>query len=124
MYVREQIDALSSQASDDLSQLRHSRVREWCSMQFSVERIDEIVWRARQRLEQEWNQDGAPLGLAPGEEILDTVFQHFGLRYRKSDAAKIAAAMTADQIDREIRNLIERAFDLSRRDASTATDTT
>lgn len=66
-------------------------------------RTDEIA----KQLDKEWPSRSAEI--APGSEVLDGVLTKYGLRYRKEvDAARLAAAMTKDDIDQEIVTTLRR----------------
>ncbi len=49
------------------------------------------------------------LDLVPGDLLLDMVCRHHGVRFRKErDSAHLASIMNADEIDQEIKNIIDR----------------
>jgi len=48
------------------------------------------------------------LSLVPGSELLDLVFQKYGVRFRKeTDSSRVAAAMTATEVDSELVTFIQ-----------------
>ena len=64
--------------------------------------IKSVVQTQQEALAKEWADKHQQRHLAPGEELVDAVFQHFGARYNKSrDAVRIAKAMHHDEIDPE-----------------------
>jgi putative ATP-dependent endonuclease of OLD family len=67
---------------------------------------DEVYDRESAELASRW--DAEKLDLVPGTELLDKVFQSFGVRFRKeTDSSKIAAAMAAEEIDPELIEFIK-----------------
>ncbi len=71
--------------------------------------LAELVRVEVERLDAEWSDSAQHLALAPGEELLQSVYRHCGGAYDKvKDAARIAAQMVSDEIDEEIRLLIQR----------------
>lgn len=76
--------------------------------------VEQIIKSERARLNREWKSERDRLSLAPGDEIVSTVFHHFGSEYRKpSDTVRIARAMAAGDIPEEIRGLITRIITMS-----------
>jgi hypothetical protein len=67
--------------------------------------IEDAFARETDLLEQDWadlKQD-----LVPGPELLDLVFQRFGLRFRKeTDSSRLAAYVGAEEIAPEIRDVL------------------
>lgn len=67
--------------------------------------IEDAFARETAVLERDWadlKQD-----LVPGPELLDLVFQRFGLRFRKeTDSSRLAAYVALGEIDQEIRELL------------------
>ncbi len=75
--------------------------------------VMEAVERAVEDHAVAWH--GGSYDRAPGEEVLDEVFRAFGSRYRKpQDTALIASVMSKDEIDQEIREIIEQVHALVR----------
>ena len=75
--------------------------------------VDQLVLSERQTLDSEWPDSEKRQQLAPGEEILEAVFHHFGSEYRKTrDAVRIAQHMQADEITCEINELLKKATSL------------
>lgn len=78
--------------------------------------IDKVVQRVRAMLEDEWSDTQRRLWIAPGEEIIATVFHHFGSEYKKpNDTVRIAREMREDEIADEINNLIRKAVAMTNR---------
>lgn len=76
--------------------------------------LDSLVQEEQQALDAEWKDSDRRLSLAPGAEVLEHVFQHFGGEFNKrKDAPRIAAEMLGDEIAPEITALINRVAELS-----------
>ncbi len=68
-----------------------------------------LVRDERERLDAEWSDAARHLSLAPGEELLQSVYRRYGGAYNKAkDGVRIAAQMTPGEIDEEIKLLIHR----------------
>jgi predicted ATPase len=78
--------------------------------------LEAIVREERAELETEWQNPDHRLALVPGEEVLDEVFRHFGLTYAKTkDAARIARMMKLEEIDEEIKRVVQKVLGLTGR---------
>lgn len=78
--------------------------------------IDTTVRSEREALDKEWSDPEERLQLAPGEEMLEAVFNHFGSDYKKpGDTRRIAKQMQTDEISAEVRGLIREAVSLADR---------
>jgi hypothetical protein len=78
--------------------------------------IASIVEQQRAILDSEWSDPTNRLSIAPGEEILEAVFHHFGAYYKKpQDTVQIARAMNAEDIDPEITHIIDQVIQLRSR---------
>lgn len=76
--------------------------------------LESLVQAERAALDADWNDTDSRLSLAPGAEILERVFLHFGGDFNKrNDGPRIAEEMHADEIEPEIIGLIERVVKLS-----------
>jgi hypothetical protein len=83
-----------------------------------------LVERHRRELTEAWVDADKRLALAPGEEVLDAVYQEYGSAFRKSkDIGRIARAMQKEVIPDEVRRVIGKALGLTRQptDGQTAT---
>jgi hypothetical protein len=68
-----------------------------------------LVQTQRAELEREWADEGQRTWLAPGEEILASVFHHVGAMFdKRSDAPSIARNMATNEIAPEIAVLVAR----------------
>jgi hypothetical protein len=75
--------------------------------------LDALVDSTREALNGEWSDPEKRLWLAPGEEILASVFNNLGSEYTKpGDAVRIAKEMRDDEIPSEIKMLMGRAVSL------------
>jgi predicted ATPase len=75
--------------------------------------LDALVAAEREALSREWSDSEKRLYLAPGEEILAAVFNHFGSEYKKpGDTVRIAREMSAVEIPDEIQALIDKVVAL------------
>jgi hypothetical protein len=69
-------------------------------------RINELDDTQSTELALNWRQDC--LQLVPGTELLDSVFRHYGARFRKeTDSSHIAAARNSGEINSELTTLIQ-----------------
>lgn len=76
--------------------------------------LDALIQRERETLDAAWSDPDQQLCLAPGAEILEHVFRHFGARFdKRNDSPRIAAEMSKEEIDPEIDGLIERVTELA-----------
>ncbi len=65
----------------------------------------------------EWSDPDKRIQLAPGEEILSEVFQHFGSRYRKpADTVRVAREMGIDEVPAEVQEVLSSVVALVSRD--------
>jgi hypothetical protein len=76
--------------------------------------IPTIVQDQKDALDKEWANIALRLQIAPGEEIIAAVFNHFGSAYNKpEDTERIAKEMSQSEIPDEIQDLIRKAVALS-----------
>lgn len=95
-----------------ISQAVEAQVKPYTAKQ----RIAQIVRAQKRTLEVDWANADERQTTAPGEEILEAVYQRFGLRYKKGkDTMRIIQAMREDEINVEIVQLIDRAIALTGR---------
>jgi putative ATP-dependent endonuclease of OLD family len=67
---------------------------------------EEVYDRESAALAQRW--DSEKLNLVPGTELLDKVFQNYGVRFKKeTDSSKIAVEMGTEEIDPELVDFIK-----------------
>jgi hypothetical protein len=75
--------------------------------------IPKIVRAEQETLKREWEDPTAHVVLAPGEEILSQIFARFGSVFTKrTDAVRIARAMSKTEIEHEIAAIVTRAVGL------------
>ena len=71
--------------------------------------IRKIVAAERRKLDKQWKKSENHSFLAPGSELVEAVFAHFGVSYSKpADTKLIATKLSAAQIPHEINALIKR----------------
>lgn len=118
LLSREMIEKLLPHAQDPkLSKILREEIRSRMDDHLSKIDLDTIVREQTAALDSEWADPKRRLSLAPGEEILENVFEHFGAHYEKGDdTVRIAREMGADEIDSEIKSLIEQAINLTKLD--------
>ena len=76
-----------------------------------------IVNTERTQLASDWSNPKRRLELAPGSDLVEAVFAHFGATYRKpTDTERLARVMRREEIPAEIETLITRAASLTGRD--------
>ena len=77
--------------------------------------LDASVREGQSKLQEEWRDKSKRLAIAPGEEILDRLFDRYGLKYNKgSDGVRIARSMGPDEIPEEIKQIVSAAASLGR----------
>lgn len=111
----EVVTELAARARDpDLALLVRQAVEGQVADRISDLGITELVQSQREALEREWADKERHAWLAPGEEVLTSMFRHFGSEFNKrTDAPRIARAMPAEDIDPEIREVLSRATELT-----------
>ncbi len=78
--------------------------------------VGRVVREQKRVLDEEWADLVRRRLIAPGEEILDTVFRRFGMRYKKhSDTLLIAQHMQASEIPDEIAELLQKVVAFTNR---------
>jgi predicted ATPase len=114
VFPRYVADDMAPQAHRiELPKLLRDRIRLRVSDYLDNLDLETLVGTEREALDREWSDPEKRLQLAPGEEILATVFNHFGSEYKKpGDTVRIAKAMHADEIPLEVTMLINRAVSL------------
>ncbi len=76
--------------------------------------LEALVREQREALQKEWSEPEKRKELAPGADVLETVFGHFGSRFSKSkDAPRVAECMTLEEISGEITNLLHKVAQLT-----------
>lgn len=115
LLPRETVARLASQAKDpNLSYILHQEIQSRLDHHMDEINLEKIVTDQREALQRDWSERERRLMLAPGQEIIEKVFQHFEARYKKpDDTARIAKAMTREDIPEEIHELIEKIKSLS-----------
>jgi putative ATP-dependent endonuclease of the OLD family len=106
---------LASEAkSQGLEKILRERIEIHAANQLAGLDIEGVVSRQREILEKEWSDSGLHLALAPGGDILESVFRYFGTEYKKpEDTVRIAKEMTEQEIPDEIKDLITTALALT-----------
>lgn len=75
--------------------------------------LEELVDRERSAIEIAWTNEDERAWLAPGADILTSVFRSFDARYRKTeDGEYIARTIDIAHVDQELVELIDRAVSL------------
>ncbi len=117
LFAREMLGELVADARNpELPTILHGRLERRVGDHLASIDLAAIVAAQRAALDSQWANPQQRLTLAPGTEILEAVFRHFGAEYSKrKDAALIARAMREDEIDAEIREVIEKAIALTSR---------
>lgn len=78
--------------------------------------LDAIVSEQKEALNSEWTGTEVHKNLAPGAEVLEAVFEHFGSSYDKSkDARRIAQYLREEDVPEELRSLIAKVAGLTSR---------
>jgi hypothetical protein len=81
--------------------------------------LGELIKDVKRKLDREWKIEGSRLYLAPGEEILNAVFNVFGTDYKKTtDARRIAKFMDVSDFHDELGNLMAKIEKLTQRDGN------
>ncbi len=115
MLTREEASALASHAqSPDLAKRLMEAMTSRVEQHFDSLHVDEIVLAERAALSEEWSDPERRLQIAPGEEVVQAVYRHFGGEYVKpSDTVGIAREMQADELSPEIIEIIRTAIALA-----------
>ena len=122
LLPRELCNELAPQArTPDLAALLQQRIRERFERHVAALGLDQIVAQQKQLLDDEWRDPKRRLEIAPGEELIEAVFEDFRSEYKKpSDTERLARAMPRDEIPLEIKELIKAATELPRTFAASA----
>jgi len=103
-------------AHPDLAGIIRERVTARVAERLRAMDVEALVARERETLDREWDPPARRLVLAPGEEIINAVFAHFGTTYKKpGDTRAIAREIQAGEIAPEIKGVIARAVGLADR---------
>ncbi|HSH82633.1 MAG TPA: hypothetical protein VLA19_29220 [Herpetosiphonaceae bacterium] len=115
LLPRDAADSLADVAeNEDLASRIYEAVEANLARSLDRNRIATVVNAQKETLDADWSDPSMHLTIAPGEEIVDQVFQNFDLRYKKSvDAERIAKEMHIDEIQEEIKELIQRIIALA-----------
>jgi hypothetical protein len=115
LLPREALGELIPYAADGaLSQQLAEALHRRASAHLDSVNVETLVQRQREALDHEWADSERRVELAPGEELINAVFHHFGRRYDKAkDTPRIAQCMQADEVPREIHELLRRIVALS-----------
>lgn len=101
----------------DLPRILRGRIKSRLDEHLAAVDVDQLVSSERQAMNSDWSDPEKRQQLAPGEEILASVFNHFGSEYKKTrDAVRIARHMHADDISDEIKELLKKAASLHGQD--------
>lgn len=114
IFPAEQVlEMVSFAEENDLHARILDSLRKRAEVHLSAIKMEQVVKRHRKDLTSRWSKPTNRLALAPGEEILSTVFRKVGGEYRKSDdAERIARHMLLENIENEIIELLTRAAGL------------
>jgi hypothetical protein len=114
LLTRESVVALAPSINEaDFSNILREQIESRVSSHLGDLHIENVINRERQLLDSEWSNSTRRLELAPGEELVNAVFQHFGSEYKKpKDTKWIAGAMVKEEIDDEIKELVQRVVAL------------
>jgi predicted ATPase len=78
---------------------------------FDPAEIKKLVTVEQKRLKVDWSNPGSHTEIAPGEEILQSVFSEYGVKFSKTrHGVLIAKAMNRDEIAPELVTLLEHPF--------------
>ncbi len=115
--TREHINTIIGQVSQkDLQRKISSAVNQHISSHLSKEKIVETVREQKVKLQQDWADTHRRRMIAPGAEIIDSIFRYFGQRYNKTkDLEHIARAMKSSDIADELIDLIQRVNVMAQR---------
>jgi hypothetical protein len=108
VFPRELAAKLSAEArAEDLAAQIESAIRNRLEGYLGGLGLEKLVKLERETLAAEWTDVNRRLELAPGEEIVEAVFQLFGLNYAKpSDTHRIARCLRPDEVDAELRSIV------------------
>jgi hypothetical protein len=117
MLTRELTSGLAAEAHrDTLAQRIREVIETRLAHRLEELDLDNLVQQQRRVLDEEWAGPKKRLVIAPGEEIVNVVFQHFGGEYKKpNDGGWIAKEMKNDEIATEIKELMNRVVGMTKR---------
>jgi ribosomal protein L20A (L18A) len=118
LLTREAVTRLITEGDvQTLPQTVYEAVRAELESYLNEEHIKQVVEEQKEMLDTEWSNPEQRRNIAPGEEIIDAVFQRFGVRYKKPrDTVRIAEEMQPEEIAPEIHDLVRRAVGLNIRE--------
>ncbi len=97
-------DAVPMELTDRLTAEIESRI---ALLDARKTEISEEIGRAEKQVEDGW-KSGIKLELLPGDELLDSVCQAFGVRFKKRrDGARLAALLRKDEVPAELVRLLK-----------------
>jgi hypothetical protein len=118
IVARDDIGDLETALTDaKYAQKAKALVKKKLLEQAKLDAIPELVKRERKLFEKLWADEAKRINIAPGEEILCAVLKHFsiGTKDIKQKVPKIAAYLEPDDIVPELKELIERIYELPKR---------
>ncbi|MFN3653391.1 MAG: ATP-dependent nuclease [Armatimonadota bacterium] len=102
-------DLVSSSNPETLGRDAEEKIRNHVEGAITGLRLEALVKDLQEELVDAWADPERRRELAPGEEVLQRVFQHFGSNYRKpKDTVHIAEHLGADDIAPELQELVRR----------------
>jgi predicted ATP-dependent endonuclease of OLD family len=94
---------------ESLAKQISTRLGKYYDQHLSKLQIQKVVKNTRSKFERDWKHQTKRLDIAAGSELLEAVFDNFGLKYKKTtDAVRIARRMTKEDFDPEVHQLLER----------------
>ncbi len=114
---RDQIRTFTSHIHQpDFASILRDEIQQRVNQHLADIDIEAVVQKQRETLGRAWADEGMRASIAPGDEIVSSVFKHFDSGFRKTrDGALIARNMCAAEIDPEMRTVLERAVALADR---------
>lgn len=93
----------------------HKAVSDHIGSQYSKARLRSIVNGEIKKLDQEWKDQATRWKIVPGADALELVFKKYGAGtfHKEKDGRRIARAMKVEDINQELKDLLERIRTLS-----------
>ncbi|MDP9478952.1 MAG: AAA family ATPase [Actinomycetota bacterium] len=118
LMTRGIVEKLAPRAEDpDLHEVLKEALQERVAEHLEEVDVEAIVREQREALQREWSIPERQIDLAPGDEILQEVFESLGSTYKKpKDTGRVARHMSEDEVPEEIKDLLNKVARLTERD--------
>jgi len=124
LLSREATSELSSKyEAENLAELIRKEVDNIVAEHLSNNDLTKIVQEEREKSLKDWSNIDLQLSIAPGEEILQEVFHHFGSSYSKTkDSIRVANEIEAEDLPEELNTLFKRIIAMTQKQQLSSSD--